>query len=143
MASDCAFLLASVTSAGDSSHFTLNRPPLRSTRRKSLSSTATEAYGESKGVVCFLLKKQRLCRHTRICVKDDCFISDQKSLPYSRKRNASSLVKWEEEVSQTTSTIIAQPPGRHNKLTLLHIDNTVITLNAGGFRVKKHLLCFR
>ncbi|XP_059366275.1 inactive serine/threonine-protein kinase VRK3-like [Carassius carassius] len=70
-----------VTSAGDSSHFTLNRPPLRSTRRKSLSSTATEAY-------------------------------DQKSLPYSRKRNASPLVKWEEEVSQTTSAIIAQPPDK-------------------------------
>lgn len=72
-------------------------------------------------------------------MKDDCFVSDQKSLLSSRKRNASPLVKWE-EVSQTTSAIITQPPGRHNKLTLLHIDNSDITLNAGGLCVKN--ICF-
>uniref|UniRef100_A0A672P0X6 Inactive serine/threonine-protein kinase VRK3-like n=1 Tax=Sinocyclocheilus grahami TaxID=75366 RepID=A0A672P0X6_SINGR len=72
-----------VTSAGDSSQSTLNRPPLRSTRRKTLSGTATESLGESKGVT---------------------------SLPTSRKRNASPLVKEEEEVSQTTSAIITQTP---------------------------------
>ncbi len=66
------FLFA-VDSAGDSSQSALNRPPLRSTRRKTLSSTATDALGESKGVVCFYCRnKQRLCRRSRIGVKDDC-----------------------------------------------------------------------
>uniref|UniRef100_A0A8C2EPI7 VRK serine/threonine kinase 3 n=1 Tax=Cyprinus carpio TaxID=7962 RepID=A0A8C2EPI7_CYPCA len=74
-----------VASAGDSSPLILNRPPLRSTRRKTLSSTATESL-------------------------------DQKSLPSSRKRNASPLVKWE-EVSQTTSAIITQPPDKKSMIS--------------------------
>lgn len=70
-----------VDSAGDSSQSALNRPPLRSTRRKTLSSTATGPL-------------------------------DQTSLPSSRKRKASPLVKKEEEVSQTTSAIITQTPDK-------------------------------
>lgn len=43
-----------VDSAGDSSQSALIRPPLRSTRRKTLSSTATDCIGGSEGVECFL-----------------------------------------------------------------------------------------
>ncbi|XP_077084629.1 serine/threonine-protein kinase VRK3 isoform X2 [Siphateles boraxobius] len=69
-----------VDSAGDSSQSALIRPPLRSTRRKTSSSTAMD------------------------------FI-DQKSLPSSRKRKTSPLVKEEKEVTKKTLSIVTQTPG--------------------------------
>lgn len=51
-------ILFVVDSAGDSSQSALIRSPLRSTRRKTLSSTSADALGESKGVTCFYCRNK-------------------------------------------------------------------------------------
>lgn len=102
-----------VDSAGDSSQSVLNRPPLHSTRRKTLSSTATDAFYQKslpstrKRKAFPLVKEEEEVSQTTSAIITQT--PDKKSLKSPRKGKASPQVKEQEEVKQTFSVTLQTP----------------------------------
>lgn len=105
------FLFA-VDSAGDSLQSALNRLPLRSTRRKTLSSTATDALDQKSLPSSRKRKAYPLVKEEEVSQTTSAIITqtpDKKSVKSPRKGKASPLVKEQEEVKQTFLVTLPTP----------------------------------
>uniref|UniRef100_A0A671NFI6 Inactive serine/threonine-protein kinase VRK3-like n=1 Tax=Sinocyclocheilus anshuiensis TaxID=1608454 RepID=A0A671NFI6_9TELE len=100
-----------VDSAGDSSQSALNRPPLCSTRQKTLSSTATDSL-DQKSLPSRKRKASPLVNEEEVSQTTSAIITqtpDKKSLKSPRKRKASPQVKEQKEVKQTFLATLQTP----------------------------------
>ncbi|XP_043100135.1 inactive serine/threonine-protein kinase VRK3 [Puntigrus tetrazona] len=101
-----------VDSAGDSSQSALNRPALRSTLRKTLSSTATDSLDQKSLPSTRKRKASPLFKEEEVSQTTSAMITqtpDKKSLKSPRKGKVSPQVKVQEEVKQTFSVTLQTP----------------------------------
>ncbi|XP_067255678.1 inactive serine/threonine-protein kinase VRK3 isoform X2 [Chanodichthys erythropterus] len=113
-----------VDSAGDSSKSALIRPPLRSTRRKTLSSTATDCVDQKslpstrKRKTPPLVKEEEEVSKKTLSIitqtPDFCIIPDKKSLKSPGKGKASPQIKEQEAAKQSCSFTLQTPDKTHS-----------------------------
>ncbi|XP_056317474.1 inactive serine/threonine-protein kinase VRK3 [Danio aesculapii] len=119
-----------VDCAGDSSPSALSRPPLRTTRRKTLSNTTTE-YSDQKPVLSSRKRKSsQLVKEEEVTKKTQSILNqtpDKTSFIAPRKgKKASPQVKEQDEMKQTYSSTLQTPDKMSSMLPQKHMASPLI-----------------